>query len=175
MRYDLEQKLIERFPILYNDTHSKYVVHFECCDGWFDIIYNLSCKLEKLVKSYIEENPDLICFGCGCERDKHHGYGTLNPGKCLAIHLDPKSKADPPGNYYACWCDEYQPDFPKVSQIKEKFGGLRVYMTFATDEMFDIIQDAEDASFEICEMCGAAGRERELSWIKTLCDECIRH
>lgn len=44
MSPDLEEKLIKSFPLLY-----KNLTHFECGDGWFKIIWDLSEKLEALI------------------------------------------------------------------------------------------------------------------------------
>ena len=66
-----------------------------------------------------------------------------------------------------------------VHQVKEKFGGLRFYMSSEADPdvqeaMRALIDEAEQASVRICEDCGSAG---ELSrsaggWHQTLCASC---
>jgi hypothetical protein len=60
-------------------------------------------------------------------------------------------------------------------QIKEKFGGLRIYVGGMDAELHDavaeIINEAESASFKICEVCGEPGYPRNGAWIKTLCDK----
>jgi hypothetical protein len=64
------------------------------------------------------------------------------------------------------------PYLPRAMQVKEKYGGLRFYMTSETDEMTKLICDAEQESYHTCEMCGSEGRLRkELPWMVTLCDE----
>jgi hypothetical protein len=61
----------------------------------------------------------------------------------------------------------------QVTEIKEKFGGLRVYLDSETDEIFDLIREYEQKSFTICEVCGKHGKLRNLNgWYKTLCDDC---
>ena|ERR1041385_1086190 len=62
--------------------------------------------------------------------------------------------------------------FPYAQQVKEKFGGLRFYMSSGTDEMYEAINQAESESYLTCEACGAPGESRSGGWIKTLCDEC---
>jgi hypothetical protein len=59
----------------------------------------------------------------------------------------------------------------KYYQIKEKFGGLRVYTTQWSPEVIRTIADAGGKSYRTCEYCGASGRLRDLTWVKTLCDE----
>jgi len=71
-----------------------------------------------------------------------------------------------------CDCVEYTPDHPSASQVKEKFGTLRFYMTSGTEEMYNLIHEAEEKSGTICEDCGKPGKIRHGGWIRTLCDEC---
>jgi hypothetical protein len=67
--------------------------------------------------------------------------------------------------------DNLRPE-TQVLQVKEKFGGLRFYVGGATTEEFDVIDQAEEDSYTICEQCGKEGKLREdLGWILTLCDE----
>lgn len=61
----------------------------------------------------------------------------------------------------------------KFLQIKEKFGGLRLYCSGGNSEVNKIIGLAEDESYNVCEMCGK--RENittEGGWIQTLCKDC---
>lgn len=63
-----------------------------------------------------------------------------------------------------------------LSQVKEKFGGLRFYADppqgTAWEDMELLIADAEVKAAETCEWCGQPGRLREGGWLLTLCDEC---
>ncbi len=61
-------------------------------------------------------------------------------------------------------------ELPTITQVKEKFGGLRFYVSSATDEVHNYIDFAESMSFRVCEMCGAPGEPRSDGWTKTLCD-----
>jgi hypothetical protein len=44
-----------------------------------------------------------------------------------------------------------------VAQIKEKFGGLRVYIDGATEELRERIGSAEEQCWRTCEECGNSG------------------
>ena len=59
----------------------------------------------------------------------------------------------------------------EILQVKEKFGGLRIYMNRANDAIRRRIEAAKLESFRTCEVCGQSGKRREGGWIKTLCDE----
>lgn len=176
MKEELDKKLVEVFPLLYGDRYASMQSTCMCWgfpgDGWFDLIWDLSSKLEPIIQKFIDNNPNLSCSHCSCNKDKHYAWKTKTPGKCSTIHVDPDSKEEPPGNYRACFCDAYMGSYPKAAQVKEKFGGLRFYMTCGSDEIYDLTDKAEALSLKICEECGKPGEERATGWIHTLCDYC---
>ncbi len=60
----------------------------------------------------------------------------------------------------------------ELSQVKEKYGGLRVYIGAGTKEMFEAIDHAERASLRTCADCGADGLVRDYDgWLATKCEE----
>jgi hypothetical protein len=60
-----------------------------------------------------------------------------------------------------------------ASQVKEKFGGLRFYVSGGDDVTYAYIDFAEQISFMICENCGFPGAPTsDRSWRKTLCPKC---
>ena len=61
---------------------------------------------------------------------------------------------------------------PRVSQIKEKFGSLRFYISGGNDRIRGMIAMAESLSFRTCEGCGLPGQKRAGGWIRVLCDSC---
>ncbi len=69
----------------------------------------------------------------------------------------------------------------KISQVKEKFGGLRYYANpgdvdeQTSKRFYNLVHEAEAKSYEICECCGQPGRlarRGERGWYKTLCWTC---
>lgn len=74
----------------------------------------------------------------------------------------------------------------RVAQVKEKFGGLRFYVSAypeqvdvdpkakeKLDALYNLIDKAEEKSNEICENCGSPGSPKiDKFWIQTLCDAC---
>jgi len=130
MKEELDKKLCEDFPLLYADRNASMQETcmcwgFEVGDGWHDIIYKLSDKLEKMIKEYEKKNPD--------------AKGIM-----------------------------------KASQVKEKFGTLRYYMTSSTDEMEKVISKAESQSAKTCEVCGKPGDLTGKGWYRTLCNKCVK-
>ena len=123
------KKLFNAFPNLYAGqelpiTQSLMRFGFECNSGWFQLIWDLSEKLEELIIQYKKEYPN-------------------------------------------------EPYYPQAIQVKEKYGTLRFYMTSATTEMWDLIEEAEGKSEEICEICGEPGNlTTSYGWMSVLCDKC---
>jgi len=127
MRDELDEKLVKEFPNLYRNRNGGMRTTcmywgFEHGDGWFDIIYELSAKLEKLILEIPKEDREWTC----------------------------------------------------ASQVKEKYGTLRFYMTMETDEMSTFISEAERKSEITCETCGKPGEIRGRGWLMCICDECYK-
>lgn len=65
----------------------------------------------------------------------------------------------------------------KVVQVKEKFGGLRIYVMGGSDLVIEELFKIEDKSFKTCEFCGAEGHRRGQesgrARIKTMCNSCV--
>lgn len=60
-----------------------------------------------------------------------------------------------------------------ISQVKEKFGGLRFYVGGSTIEALDKIEAICERSYSTCENCGKPGKlNDDRRWYKTLCSEC---
>jgi hypothetical protein len=86
---------------------------------------------------------------------------TLSDSGTKVLALDYEEDYDENAFYY-----------PQFTQVKEKFGSLRIYYVGGDDNIFNIIDKAEDKSFEICEDCGAKGKANEGGWIRVNCDSC---
>ena len=61
-----------------------------------------------------------------------------------------------------------------ILQVKEKFGGLRIYLSLDNDETNAIITAAEDEAHNTCEECGSKETVelRGDGWLRTLCNPC---
>lgn len=130
MKAELQDQLYQKHPRLYrravNPVYGAFG-GFECGDGWFDLITDLSQKIEAILeKKYAEK--------------------------------------------------AFEEDFAiEAVQVKEKYGTLRFYLSFTTDEIDDIIDQYEDLSAITCEECGSPGSlDTTLKWVLTLCDSCKR-
>lgn len=63
----------------------------------------------------------------------------------------------------------------KIQQVKEKFGGLRIYVSIddksdeAYNEAYNIIAEAEHQCATRCQECGAPGKKISKEWIRVAC------
>lgn len=81
------------------------------------------------------------------------------------------------------FCDDFLEAFNHLSdedkesfyftQIKEKFGGIRIYCVFHTEEMIEIIHKYEKISYRICINCGAPAKYITKGWVMPLCENCV--
>lgn len=95
-----------------------------------------------------------MCWGFCC------GDGWFKLIRDLSAKLEPMIAALPEPSRSAC----------RASQVKEKFGGLRFYLTTGTAEMHNAISEAQQKSYEICETCGQPGSGRERNgWYYVAC------
>ncbi len=122
------------YPDLYKIHYNNKIgfIAFECDDGWFNLLLELSKKLYFLMK---------------------------------------KSKIK-----------------ISVSQVKEKFAGLRYYynercpskmdrrvINLWSAIISDVVSELEREAESICEICGNYGSiKRRGTWYKTLCDKCTK-
>ena len=125
MREELDNKLFTDFPLLYNKyddlKNSCMSFGFECGDGWYELIRELSEKLVRLIKM-TEMDLEL-------------------------------------------------PN-PKATQVKEKYGSLRFYMSWSTDAMEEVIREYEERSEKTCEVCGKEGSiDYKQKWLSCRCQQ----
>lgn len=55
-------------------------------------------------------------------------------------------------------------------QIKEKFGGLRLYAYGGDDFTRGVLSAMESLSYSTCEVCGLPGEPNGSGWVRTRCD-----
>jgi hypothetical protein len=61
----------------------------------------------------------------------------------------------------------------ELHQVKEKLGGLRIYIGQGSDELKAIIAAAAAEAARTCECCGDPGSRRDVDgWLATLCNPC---
>lgn len=112
------------------------------------------------------ENNDksLMMFGCECS----DGWYQLIYQACLAIAGHKQHVAS--SRYDQAHKDNVAAF--RWSQIKEKYGTLRLYHYGGDSFISGVIALASQLSAVTCEVCGMPGRTRGTGWVRTLCDTC---
>jgi len=117
---------------------------------------------QKIEAKLVEKYPNLYSKYGGDIRDTCMGWG-MSCGNGWFKLLDELSAKLESLNVIA-------------SQVKEKFGGLRFYIESCSDEIYNkadnYITEAENKSYEVCEICGKEGELRHGGWLQTTCDTC---
>lgn len=123
---------------------------------------------DKYPKIFVERtlSPRESCMGRGFETG--NGYFPLIDSLCHQIqaHIDQHNQ----------YC-KYQPPIEQMvfQQVKEKFGGLRIYSQGGDEYCKGLIGMAEAQSYSICEICGKAGLlevGHTKGLIQSVCKEC---
>jgi hypothetical protein len=120
--------------------------------------------MDKLILKYPEQFKNLKYLECD------DGWYEILSRLCYIVNnrLDYKNRTNEPLEHFV-W-----------SQVKEKFGGLRVYCYGADDFIRGAIEMAESMSYITCEVTGEKGKLRYKkfdedgqpipAWVRTLCD-----
>lgn len=58
----------------------------------------------------------------------------------------------------------------KFDQVKEKYGGLRLYFSGGDDYVEGLVSMAEAMSYKTCEICGNKGEANKGGWINVRCE-----
>ena len=111
---------------------------------------------EKSWDELYEKYPDLFA-NIGIE--VNFGWHDIISSVCYRIKQHEKNKKS---DYYPVTFD----------QIKEKWGGLRIYHSGGDEYVYGAISMAEEMSYKICERCGCPGSPNKQGWVMTLCDKC---
>jgi hypothetical protein len=136
------EELAKRWPDLYSKSDVQY---YGVGPGWLNIIDTL-CGL---ISNKVDNRKRLL------------KYEQEQVGENRSIERIEK---------YQNEIEEAIEELPTISQVKEKYGGLRFYVYGATEEVYNYIDFAEAMSMRTCEECGAPGEPRSDGWTKTLCD-----
>ena len=147
MNSELQNKLYEKYPQLFvnkdkTPMQSPMCFGIECGEGWYDILSSLCWMIKQHEdnKRWKQEWRDKKNNGL----DKDFGVALLGEET------------------------EYFP--VKFDQIKEKYGGLRVYFSGGDKYIEGLVSMAEAMSYKICDVCGNKGEPNKEGWISTRCE-----
>lgn len=155
MRKELDEKLCEKYPLIFRDRHadpSKTCMYWgmACGDGWYNILDKLCLNIQSHIE-HVEEQIGWAHKWNEKVNDENHEWVSF---------ADRKERPIP----------EPVPQVVAI-QVKEKFGGLRFYYNGGDDYIRGLVSMAESMSYVTCETCGNPGKSTKGGWIQTLCKE----
>lgn len=66
-------------------------------------------------------------------------------------------------------------NYPEIIELKQKWGGLRIYIRSGSPKMQALVDAAEEESESVCQECGEredVSAYKDRGWIKSLCSGC---
>lgn len=139
--------LYEKYPDLFKDVGGDprstcMAFGIECNIGWYDIISAVCWQIFQHERNITD-------------RKKYREQQNASITKDFGIQIDGDE-------------EDYQP--VKFDQIKEKYGGLRIYYSGGDKYVQGVVSMAEEMSYKVCEVCGNPGKPNKGGWISTLCE-----
>ena len=128
-------------------------------ENWYDLYTKYPALFANKNKT-IQES--CMAFGIECST----GWSDILYLLCSAITQHEKNL-----DYNPELKGKYTP--VTFDQIKEKWGGLRVYYSGGDEYVEGLVSMAEAMSYRICELCGKPGKPTKGGWIITLCEDCL--
>lgn len=149
-------RLREKYPLLFlnegNDLVSCYGI--ECHVGWLYIIESVFDLL------YTEYNSCMYGLNYWTNQLTIKGAESTE-AESIKKHIDD----------YNAKLILAKNNLPKIEQVKQKFGTLRIYTSTYNDYIRGVIDMAERMSEITCEYCGANGRIYKQGWHMVLCEQ----
>lgn len=187
MDQELQEKLYKKYPRLF--AQKDWSIQNSCMpwgietgDGWYDIIDAMCQRIQKHIDYKRHQRATALIFNRALAKALKGNSSSLESIYKKMGYKDEwltkaVNEAIEKASYRQTGLKGNRPEF-QFTQIKEKFGGLRVYYTKYVDENTDhdayyqgIIDMAEAMSYRICETCGKPGKLRGGYWLYTACDE----
>jgi hypothetical protein len=179
MSPSLDKKLVKDYPKIFSERENKTSCMsrgFECGDGWYPLIDQLCKSIQHRI-----DNPDYVPKkGFRILFEKLWNKYIWNPILYPVFRRLPYDEYQRYQNFYCfngATHEKPKESIPQLVmiQVKEKFGGLRIYSQGGDDHIISMIQIVESLSYRICENCGAMNqtvRQTRTNWIRTLCADC---
>lgn len=176
MNIKLQKQLEKKYPsVLFTkkgaDADCPYDQRgIECGDGWFDLIDNV-CNLihnRNQHTPYIEKNGIKKWY-----RDCIY-YPYIYKLAIYTLPFKAYHRFQAIFNPIVKWVPDNKFHKTRIVRIKEKFGGLRIYLNNGNEYAYGAVDIALNLSYHICEECGTTENVTVNSkgWIKAYCKSC---
>ena len=173
MKKELDEELCRKYPKLFRDRHAPMTVTcmcwgFDCGDGWYNIIDALCGNIQSHIDNRRKQRANALKYNRAMKKAIAGDLTAMRKffkndelHEWLLKNIEQKEFRDVPNKAHQV----------VVSQVKEKFGGLRFYIHGGDDVIHGMISMAESMSYRTCEVCGTPGNpNKDGGWITTLCE-----
>lgn len=173
MNQNLEKQLVEKYPKLFKDrnrppTETLICFGLECSDGWFKILDHLFGYLTNLMETemHIPYTPEYRAKYKGDpEYYKKHSSYILTPPQIILSQV--KEKYGTLRVYFYTDIDDIPEDIWAILDLTEYYARIKRY----NDKIDFAIDYAEYQSSITCEVTGKDGKLYTTGWHRVLCDE----
>lgn len=182
MNKKLDEKLVKKFPKLFRDRHAPMTETcmcwgFECGDGWYNILESLCESIQHHIDRTRKNRARNLLYNRALKRafkgniDSLENYHTIGTGS-KAREYAKKTVERTLSNEYTQYRDvpEVCPQVI-VSQVKEKYGGLRFYYSGGDDCVDAMVDVCETMASKTCQICGAPAQVENGNMYRT----CEKH
>lgn len=178
MNSELEKQLYEQYPKLFKQKRwsireSCMPWGVECGQGWYAIIDSVCRVIQHHIDSQRHQRSIALRYNRALKRaiaGNTNDLVTYYKRLYSSEELVNKRLEEEIRN---CKFRPVPDTTPQIqfTQIKEKFGGLRLYTNFSNEYIDGAISMAMQMSHKTCEVCGKTGKLRGIGWRYTACDE----
>lgn len=174
MSPELDEKLCKEFPLMFKNRHASATETcmcwgFACDDGWYNILHALCTGIQWHINQSIQNNARATEY-------EQRRLSVIS-GDCAMFDeytrgMPAEQIAQMKSNLLVNLPEKIEPVVPQVvvTQVKEKFGGLRFYYDGGDSVIEGMVRMAERMSAVTCEECGAPGIRRPGNWVRALCE-----
>jgi hypothetical protein len=136
---------------------------FECGDGWYMLLSELLYEIKSHITNVNNNRKNEFQYKWMRKLYWWLRISNFRYSRPLADWLYEKAPRK-----------KFVPLTLQITQIKEKFGGLRFYYDGGDDRIQGMVDLAETLSYQICERCGSTKNVQQTTgWITTLCEDCF--
>ena len=172
MKPELEKTLVDKYSVFFDylKPHEGPIIPIQfgidTDNGWYWLLDNLMSDIKDYTKSnqkgkrvknkYLRKIVDIKFY-------RYHKNISKPLMKLRRYILD---------NFEMETYDKFSN--VNITQIKEKFGGLRFYYDGGDEMIHGMVWFAESLSYDICEVCGSHENvyQTKGGWVQTICEKC---
>lgn len=181
MKQQFQDKLYAKYPKIFAQKdlsmrHTAMCWGIECGDGWYNIIDQLCRGIQHHVDSQRKERAREQRYNRALRYALRGKVEFLENYYKRSFYKEESAKKMVEMDIQNKKFKSLTPYMHQVqfTQVKEKYGTLRVYYMGGDDYITGLVSMAEMMSGRTCETCGVPGRQTEGNWIWTLCFRCAK-